>query len=138
LVKQEDILTEIINLDEKTKLNIKKEFIFIQIPKNNNCKDLSFKINKEGVSIININHDYSMEGYSLYYQINEKNNKIILNNFTFNLNDPYKEDINLKENEFYFDIELKDNESKNKDKDKEDNGLQTWYIILIILGAIIF
>ena len=152
LVKQEDNLTEIVNLDGKTKLNINKEFTFIQIPKNYNCKDLSFKFNKEGDSIIYIYHDYSKEGYSLYYQINEEDNKIILNNFTFNINEAYKEDINLMENEFYYlfiqtkgsdsniniDVEIKDNESKNKDKDKEDNGLQTWHIILIILGAIIF
>ena len=154
LVKQNKKQIEIIDLNGKSEINIKKEFTFIQIPKNYKSKDLSFRLNKEGKSIIFIYHDYSMEGYSLYYPLN-KENEIILNNFTFNISEHYKEDINLMDNEYYYliiqtnennsniniSIDLKENyEPSNKDTEPNeplDEGLELWHIILIIVGSVL-
>ena len=114
---------------------------------------MNFKLNKEGNSIVYIYHDYSIEGYSLYYPINQKENSIVLNNLTFNIIDHYKGNINLMENEYYYlfiqkneknsniniIIEYKDKEPSNKDKEKNEDGdgLQTWHIILIVLGSLL-
>ena len=157
LVKQSDDLMEIINLYEKKELNITKKFTLIQIPKNYTYKDMKFRLNKEGNSIVFIYHDYSKEGYSLYYPIKQEQNSIVLNNLTFSIVDHYKGDTNLMEDEFYYlfiqtnetdsniniFIEYKDNEPSNpSDTDKGNtegsSGLKAWQIVLIVLGCVLF
>ena len=150
LFKQEDNFTEIIDLEGKQELNLNKQFNFIKIPKKYSSQIITFKLNKEGKTILSLYHDYSIQGYSLSYPLVENNNGIILSNFTFNLTDHYKKDIKLMENEYYYliiqttendlninvDIELNENGPNNKEENK-NKGLKTWHLILIVAGSIL-
>ena len=85
LVKMDDKASEIIDFEGKNKLILIKNYTLIQISKNFSEDDLMFILNKEGNSSIYIYHDYSLPGYFVYYPVDNEDNKIILNNFTFNI-----------------------------------------------------
>ena len=152
LVKMDDNSSEIIDFEGKTKLTLNKECTLIQISKNFIENDLMFILNKEGNSSIYIYHDYSIPGYFVYYPVDDEDNKIILNNFTFNITKQYGNNIKLMENEYYYIIiqtddfnsnisvnmyNSKRSQDKKDDADKNDNGLKTWHIILIAVASII-
>ena len=148
----DDNSSEIIDFEGKTKLTLNKECTLIQISKNFIENDLMFILNKEGNSSIYIYHDYSIPGYFVYYPVDDEDNKIILNNFTFNITKHYENNIKLMENEYYYIIiqtddfnsnisvnmyNSKRSQDKKDDADKNDNGLKTWHIILIAVASII-
>jgi len=152
LVKMDNNSSEIIDFEGKTKLTLNKECTLIQISKNFIENDLMFILNKEGNSSIYIYHDYSIPGYFVYYPVDDEDNKIILNNFTFNITKQYGNNIKLMENEYYYIIiqtddfnsnisvnmyNSKRSQDKKDDADKNDNGLKTWHIILIAVASII-
>lgn len=141
-------------MEGKTELNLNKKFTLIQISKNFSENELMFRFNKEGDSIIYIYHDYSLPGYFSYYPVNEENNIIMLNNFTFNITRHYQTDIKLMENECYYLIiqtdvnnsninvnidksSRKNDPNKKSDTDDEDDDLKSWHIILIVLSSIL-
>ena len=158
LVKMDGNYSETIDFEGKTNLTLSKLSTLIQIPKNLIGNDLMFILNKEGNSRIYIYQDYSIPGYFVYYPVDDKNNEIILSNFTFNITKQYENDIKLMENEYYYIIiqtydsysnisvnmyNNKRSEDKNDDtdntdnNDNNDNGLKTWHIILIVVGSIL-
>ena len=152
LVKMDDKVSEIIDFEGKNKLILNKNYTLIQISKNFSEDDLMLILNKEGNSSIYIYHDYSLPGYFVYYPVDKENNKIILNNFTFNITKHYENNIKLMENEYYYIIiqtntsnsnisvnmyNSKRGQDKKDDQDKNDNGLKTWHIILIVVASIL-
>ena len=152
LYKYNDNEIDIINLEEQNHIILNKTFNFIVIPKNYTSQVIIFNLNNKtnSNSILAIYKTYTIPPYSLNYQLNNNNNRILLNNFTIKITDHYKDKVHLMENESYciiiqtlgndlklnLDVEIKEEEEKEDNKN-DNKGIETWHVILIVVGIIV-
>lgn len=131
---------EIFNL-EKLKFNLTEELNIIKIPKN--VKKIDIKVKAGNESAYAIYHGYSILPFCHFFGLAEENKMKF--NFNFTINDPYDNEINIKDDEYYIvmfeifsgviNIEISVEE---KEKEKDNGGLETYQIVLIIVAVVIF
>ena len=141
--------SSIIDINENNlQFNLTNSFNFIKIPKEYSSKIINFRLVGKENLIIHIEPIYTKAYYCLYDYINEDNNKILSNNFTFNITNHYKGNIKLMEDEFFYVIistltpdisvilKIEDNPEDNKNKkDSNDDDDKNLLIIIISVGA---
>ena len=131
---------EIFNL-EKLKFSLTEELNIIKIPKN--AKKIDIKVKAGNESAYAIYHGYSILPFCHFFDLAEENKMKF--NFNFTINDPYDNEINIKDDEYYIvmfeifsggiNIEISVEE---KEKEKDNGGLETYQIVLIIVAVVIF
>ena len=152
-VKNDDALIEFLFkqndtniLDFKNNQYISKnQYNLIKIPKIYKSKEFNMKIVGKNALILLFYFGYSIPPYSYYHEIESQSTlKSKSNEVKINLKDLYKDDIKLMEDEYYciliknvdskLDLVFKIDKEENAKKDS--NKLETWEIILIVIGLI--
>ena len=147
LFKQDDSEIDVLEFKESS-FNLKKKYNILAIPKNYSSKLIDIELMKNGyLTNFTIYLAYTIPPYN-YFSIDIEENIFTMEDlFTFTINEHYKGDFNLMENEYYcvmienfgkdvtMSIETRD-ESKEK-KGEEDSGLEDWKIALIVIASII-
>ena len=134
-----------LDFEEKQFNNLIKGYYLVSIPKNIKCEFITFEINaKENVQY-SIVTGYSIPEY-VYYKYIPWGEEIRETYYTLNIDNPYKNGIELMKEEqfnllfFVFNEELNitikiDGKSNEGKKDKK--GLPTWALALIICGSVL-
>ena len=127
---------------EKSEIKIKNEINIIKIPKR--YKNITIDIKSEYEVQYSIFQGYSIPPFSHNTEVDEKD-RMTSNNYHIDIPDPYNEQIKIIDNEYYivmirlFEGELDVYLNGEKETESEDeNGLEWYEILLIVLGSIIF
>ena len=127
---------------EKSEIKIKNEINIIKIPKR--YKNITIDIKSEYEVQYSIIQGYSIPPFSHNTEVDEKD-RMTSNNYHIDIPDPYNEQIKIIDNEYYivmirlFEGELDVYLNGEKETESEDeNGLEWYEILLIVLGSIIF
>ena len=144
LFKQDDSDIDLLNFDEEI-FTLNKKYNILTIPKKYSSKIIDIELSRnEFLTNFTIYLAYAIPPYNYFSVDIEENIFTVEEIFTFRINEHYKGDFNLMENEYYcimienfgedvtMSIEIKDEE-----KDEENNGLESWKIALIVVSSII-
>ena len=124
-----------------------KTYNLIKFSKKYLSKEITLSFKSDSIIQLNVFFGYSIPPYSYYYSDpNGYTNKYISSDNTFNLTFliPYTENDKLSNDEYFCvliespmrNMEIK-GIYKDKDKDKDDNSLKNWQIVLIIISSVI-
>ena len=133
---------EVLDL-KKSEYNLTSEINVIEIPRKKEYKNITFEVKGEN-AIYNIHQEKSIHNF--YHNLHlDLENLIPLNNFSFSVIEPYKDLDQLMEDEYHNVIisrivgtlNIKINIEMSNDKKDDKKGLQTWHIVLIIVGSLL-
>lgn len=148
LFKQDDSEIDVLEFEKRT-FTLNKKYNILTIPKSYSSKLIDIELMRnEYLTNFTIYLAYTIPPYN-YFSIDLEENIFTMEDiFTFTINEHYKGNFNLMENEYYcvmienfgkdvtMSIETRD-ESKDKTGEEDSTGLENWKITLIVIASII-
>ena len=130
-------------------LILNKSLNILKIPKD--FKKINIEIKADDNTQYSILQGYSIPPYSHYFLVEEEN-LLTLNHLNFTIDELYNKNIKIMDDEYYlvvislFSAELKitikgehyQEEPSDENKNENENGLEWYKILLIVLGSVIF
>ena len=142
---------DIINLEDLIKqsnLELNKTYNLIKIPKEYTKKEITLKFDDINLKSFTIYKGYIKPPYTFIYNIIKDNNTFEVDSFNLDIDEYYKNNIQLMEGEIYsimihklnnnIKLNIKIEAQKDEEnKGDENKGIKAWEIILIAIGTII-
>ena len=151
LFKQNDADIDILDFNQKV-FSLNKKYNILAIPKEYSSKLIDIELfRNEFITNFTIYLAYTIPPYNFFSVDVEENIFPVNEIFTFRVNEHYKGNFDIMENEYYcvmienfgedvtMSIEIKDDDGNDekKEENEEDSGLEDWEIALITIASII-